>query len=385
MEEQGLNVDQAVIERYSSAAAAREAALCCPVDNPEYLKVIPREVIAKDYGCGDPSQWVREGETVLDLGSGTGKICFIASQVVGAGGRVIGVDMNDDMLKVAREAAPVVAERIGYRNVEFLKGRIDDLRLNTDLFDSWLTEHPVKSAADFQEARRYMEETRLSRPNVADESVDVVVSNCVLNLVDTDKKEALFEGLFRVLKRGGRAVISDIVCDEVVPEAMRQDPELWSGCISGAFEEKAFIEAFRKAGFYGIEIKKRDDTPWQVVEGYEFRSVTVIAYKGKEGDCFDHKEAVIYKGPFSSIDDDDGHTYPRGERVAVCRKTFRILTNPSGPYADHFIAVSPLEDVSADGAPEFPCGHATLVRHPRETKGEDYNLTIPVDGDSGCC
>jgi SAM-dependent methyltransferase len=105
------SAESATRERYAAAAAETEPALCCPVDyDPEYLKAIPAEVIEKDYGCGDPSKHLRPGETVLDLGSGTGKICFIASQVVGPEGKVIGVDMTDDMLEVARRNAPVVAE-----------------------------------------------------------------------------------------------------------------------------------------------------------------------------------------------------------------------------------------------------------------------------------
>src|SRR5438309_2807519 len=114
-----LLAESAVKKRYAAAANTPEAALCCPIDyNQEYLKVIPREVIERDYGCGDPSRYLREGETVLDLGSGTGKICFIAAQVVGPQGKVIGVDMTDEMLGVARRSALIVAERIGYANVE---------------------------------------------------------------------------------------------------------------------------------------------------------------------------------------------------------------------------------------------------------------------------
>src|SRR5205814_7363339 len=103
----------------------------------------------RDYGCGDPSRYLREGEKVLDLGSGTGKICFIAAQIVGPKGSVIGVDMTDDMLEVARRNAPMVAERIGYANVEFRKGRIQDLALDLELLDRELQSNPITDAASF--------------------------------------------------------------------------------------------------------------------------------------------------------------------------------------------------------------------------------------------
>ncbi|MFT5696766.1 MAG: SAM-dependent methyltransferase [Myxococcota bacterium] len=99
--------EQATSERYSKAAKTREAARCCPVDyDPRYLKIIPEQVLERDYGCGDPSRYVNEGDRVLDLGSGGGKIFFIASQIVGPTGRVIGVDMTTDMLCLARDDAP---------------------------------------------------------------------------------------------------------------------------------------------------------------------------------------------------------------------------------------------------------------------------------------
>src|SRR6187401_3104955 len=106
-----LKAELAVRERYAASAKAREAKLCCPVEyNAKYLAAIPQEVIERDYGCGDPSQYLRAGETVLDLGSGTGKICFIAAQVVGPTGRVMGVDMTDAMLEVARRNSKIVAD-----------------------------------------------------------------------------------------------------------------------------------------------------------------------------------------------------------------------------------------------------------------------------------
>jgi len=116
-------LEGAVHARYTAAAVRTEAALCCPVSyEPRYLEAIPAEVLERDYGCGDPSRYVREGDVVLDLGSGGGKICFIAAQIAGPKGLVIGVDVNEEMLALARRAAPLVAERIGFANVEFRRG-----------------------------------------------------------------------------------------------------------------------------------------------------------------------------------------------------------------------------------------------------------------------
>lgn len=380
-------IETAVRERYSGAARQSEAALCCPVNyDPKYLKVIPAEVIERDYGCGDPSRWVREGDTVLDLGSGTGKICFIAAQVVGPNGRVIGVDMTDDMLEVARRNAPVVAERIGYANVEFRKGRIQDMGLDLALLDHRLRELPLTGAEGWLAAEKLADELRRQQPLVPDNSVDVVVSNCVLNLVDAASKPKLFAEIFRVLKLGGRAVISDIVSDEAVPGHLQNDAELWSGCISGALTETEFLQAFEQAGFYGIEIVKRDDAPWRTVEGIEFRSVTLRAYKGKEGACFERNQAVIYKGPFKEVLDDDGHRLKRGVRHAVCDKTFQLYRKD--PYRAYFDFVEPQTPIPLDQALPFDC-RRSAPRHPRETKGLDYkansDASVCRDGGNGTC
>lgn len=380
-------VEIEVRDRYSRGAVALEPALCCPVDyDPRLLEVIPPEVLERDYGCGDPSRHLRPGETVLDLGSGTGKICFIASQVVGAAGRVIGVDMTPEMLEVARRAAPRVAERLGFANVEFRRGRIQDLALDLDRLDVELAARPVRSADDLAGAERLAERLRNDSPLVEDASVDVVVSNCVLNLVETGDKRRLFAEIFRVLRRGGRAVISDIVADEPVPAHMQADPDLWSGCISGALTEREFLFEFERAGFHGIQLLERAREPWRTVEGIEFRSVTVEAFKGKQGPCCDHMQAVIYKGPFKEVLDDDGHRLVRGERTAVCAKTFDLYAKE--PYVGQFELVEPRLAVAPRDAKAFDCSRAS-VRNPRETKGLDYGATsapsVPCCGPDGCC
>ena len=370
-----------VRQRYAAGANARADQLCCPVDyQSEYLKVIPREVIERDYGCGDPSRYLREGEIVLDLGSGTGKICFIAAQIVGPRGKVIGVDMTDEMLEVARRNAPIVAGRIGYANAEFRKGRIQDLALDLELLDRQLKQNPITDAASFLAADELAEELRCKRPLVASDSVDVVVSNCVLNLVEPKSKRMLFDEIFRVLTKGGRAVICDISSDEAVPDEMQNDAELWSGCISGALTEEGFLAAFESAGFYGIQILKRDRDPWRTVQGIEFRSVTVEAFKGKQGVCFERNQAVIYRGPFKEVLDDDNHRMERGRRYAVCDKTYNLYKK--APYREFFELVDPIVDVPLSEAKPFDCSRTSL-RHPKETKGQNYNAT--TEGSSKCC
>ena len=379
--------ETSVKDRYAAAANTREAALCCPVEyNKQYLEVIPEEVIVKDYGCGDPSQFLNPGETVLDLGSGTGKICFIASQVVGETGRVIGIDMTDDMLEVARRNTPIVADKIGFSNVEFRKGRIQDLALDLDALNETLSATPINGSDAFLAANDLADELRIKQPLVADQSVDVVVSNCVLNLVEAKAKHQLFQEIYRVVRNGGRAVISDIVCDEPVPERLQQDPELWSGCISGALTETEFIDAFAEAGFYGIEIVKRDKEPWQTVEGIEFFSVTVQAFKSQDEPSLERNQAAIYLGPFKKVLDDDGHWYERGHRHAICDKTFQLYQK--APFQDQFALISPKTEIPKEAAKSFDVKPGQ-IRPPFETKGKDFRISTPAsqccDPGSDCC
>jgi SAM-dependent methyltransferase len=378
------NVERSVLERYQAGAQQQQPSLCCPTSyEAQYLELLPDEIVEKDYGCGDPTQYVSEGETVVDLGSGAGKNCYILAQKVGAHGRVIGVDFNDDMLTLARKYQNEVSEKIGYANTQFVKGKIQDLKLDLDAAAAWLKEHPVNSIASLGYFEGECDRLRTKAPLIPDNSVDVVISNCVLNLVRPQDKRQLFQEIYRVLKRGGRAVISDIVCDELPTPTIMNDPDLWSGCIAGAFLEHEFLEMFEASGFYGIELLKREEQPWQVIDGIEFRSVTVRAYKGKEGPCLERHQAVIYKGPWKEVRDDDGHTYLRGERMAVCDKTFHLLTNPQSPYANDIIAVPAYEEISLENAEPFSCKGAT-IRSPKVTKGADYQVTKTTDVVS-CC
>jgi arsenite methyltransferase len=379
------NIENAVRERYEAGAQQPEALLCCPTDGYDsaYLERLPQEIIEKDYGCGDPTRYVNPGETVVDLGSGAGKNCYILAQRVGATGRVIGVDVNEEMLALSRKYLEEMGDKLGYRNLEFVKGKIQDLALSLDKIELWLQQNPITTLAGVTAFETERDRLRSQTPLIASDSIDVVISNCVLNLVYPQDKQQLFAEIFRVLKRGGRAVISDIVCDEDPTATILNDPKLWSGCIAGAFHEHTFLKMFEQAGFYGIEILTRQAEPWQVIDGVEFRSLTVRAYKGKQGLCLERNQAVIYKGPWKSVQDDDGHTLHRGQRMAVCDKTFKLYTDSHSPYHQDMISVLPHIAIPLESASVFDCSRDSL-RHPHETKGANYRDTI-TDSNSECC
>ena len=245
----GLDHKDAIQERYGSAALEKESCLCTPVGfNPVLLEAIPEEVIERDYGCGDPTKYVKKNDIVLDLGSGSGKNAFICSQIVGEEGKVIGVDQNPDMLKLSRSASKKFSEKIGFNNTEFLGGSIENLdELDKDL-----------------------------NPLIADKSVDIILSNCVLNLVNPESRKNLLRNIKRVLKDNGRIAISDIISSKKVPLRLQNDHDLWTGCISGAWYEPEFLNDFKDLGFKNLEFAERSNEPWKVIEDIEFRTVTLV-------------------------------------------------------------------------------------------------------------
>jgi len=144
------------------------------------------------------------------------------------------------------------------------------------------------------------------------------------------------------------------------------------------FQEEEFLKAFADAGFVAVGYDKWDPKPWRVVEGIEFRSVTLTAVKGSGEPCLDHGHAVIYRGPYSSVSDDEGHVYPRGARIAVCERSYRLLTE--GPYKSDFIGIEP----PARAAPQPFCAPAGTRRAPAETKGAQQR-DARRDPRGGCC
>jgi ubiquinone/menaquinone biosynthesis C-methylase UbiE len=362
-----MNVESSVLDRYSEGAKERQESLCCPVSyDAGLLAMLPDEIIEKDYGCGDPSPYVQEGDVVLDLGSGGGKICYMTAQLVGGAGKVIGIDMNDDMLALARKYQVEMAEKLCGDRVSFVKGNIQDLGLGIDALSDYLQAHPVTSHAGYAALRTWEAEQRKHNPLIQDDSIDLVISNCVLNLVADNEKQQLVREIFRVLKPGGRVAISDIVSDRVIPAKMKADPKLWSGCISGAFQEAEFLDEFAAAGFCAVSYDKWDPDPWQIVNEIEFRSVTLTAVKPEVPDNQLNRQTVIYRGPFATVTDDTGNCYTRGQRTPVTDLQHSLLINPA--YNSAFIDLSASGDDQQTGC----CSPADDTRP-------------DVSRDNGCC
>jgi len=302
---------------YGHAAEQPQAELCCPVQpEAEDLAHIPSAVVERFYGCGSPvaAAALVPGETMVDMGSGAGIDCFIAAKKVGATGRVYGVDMTDSMLAVANECRPAVALALGWDVVEFRRGFLEAIPM-------------------------------------PDTSVDVVTSNCVINL--SPDKARVFHEMWRVLRDHGRAVIADIVADREVPPKMRADGKLWGECISGALTEDAFLAFLERAGFYGVSILKK--TFWREVEGCRFFSVTARGYKfEKKAGCTYVGQYAVYLGPLKAVIDEEGHLFPRGTPVEVCTDTVSKLSH--APYAGTFAIVDGASTHVPIGIGEDCCG-----------------------------
>ena len=375
-----LAEEDATVDRYGEAAEAAEAELCCPVSyDPTSLSHIPEEILEIDYGCGDPTIFAEEGQTVLDLGSGSGKHCFMIAKKVGPKGRVIGIDKTPQMLEKSRAAIPQVMTNLGYDapNVEFRCGHIENLKIDRARLLELVETAPMDSYDDLEAL-----EAQLVSPLVEDESVDLVVSNCVLNLVGDERKRQLFREIFRVVKKGGGVAISDIVADRPIPEDMKNDDHLWTGCLSGAFQRQEFHDVFARAGFHGMQEAK--SSFWKSVGGINFFSVTILAQKGKQGPCYETYRQALYTGPFSEIRDDDHHVFQRGLWTPVCEKTAELLQKK--PYAGHFLVTPALED-PAKKIP-FDCGTPGGGRDlPADIAEQMQSMTEAGDccTDEGCC
>ncbi|MCT2589132.1 methyltransferase domain-containing protein [Streptomyces sp. N2-109] len=287
---------------------------CCTAEAPPphvaaALARVHEEVQDRFYGCGSPIPPALEGATVLDLGCGSGRDCYVLSQLVGEQGQVIGVDMTEEQLAVAVRHQDWHAERFGHANVRFQQGYIEDLR----------------------------------GAGIEDASVDLVVSNCVLNL--SPDKPRVFQEIFRALKPGGELYFSDIFADRRLPASLREDPLLLGECLGGALYTEDFRRLLADSGC--ADVRTVSSTPVTLSDpevaqraGFAtFTSRTVRAFKlPLEDRCEDYGQLAVYRGTLPehphAFDLDDHHRFPAGKPALVCGNTADMLA--ATRYAKHF-------------------------------------------------
>ncbi|WP_086930369.1 methyltransferase domain-containing protein [Agarilytica rhodophyticola] len=329
-------------------------ACCTGAEPPEYLKGvlsgIHDEVMAKYYGCGLVIPQQLEGTKVLDLGCGAGRDVYALSRLVGEQGRVVGVDMTDEQLNVAKSHQSYHAEKYGYQksNVEFVKGELENL----------------------------------ASLGLEKNSFDIIVSNCVINLcVD---KTAVLQAAYDLLKPGGEIYFSDVYASRRVPENLKSDPVLYGECLSGAFYWNDFINTAKTVGFRDprlvedspIIVERRDLA--EKLEGIEFYSATYRLFKleSLEPYCEDYGQAVIYKGSISHHPHffklDNSHIIESGKVFPVCGNTESMLRETR--FAEHFEFIG---DRSRHYGIFEGCGTAIPFNKDEVTQASDNS--------TGCC
>lgn len=300
-------------ETLTSQRDLKTGACCSPEAMPAYLqdwlREIPREVTDRFYGCGSPIPAAATGATVVDLGCGTGRDAFLASRLVGAAGRVIGIDITPQQLAVAERNVAEHRRTTGLDNLDFRLGSIEDLAAS----------------------------------GIASASIDAVISNCVLNLAG-DKSRVLAE-VFRALKPGGELYFSDVFADRRIPDVLLQDPVLRGECLSGALYLEDFRRLLLDLGCADFRIVARSPVPLldadieAVIGHVRFESITVRAFKlDLEDRCEDYGQVATYRGTIPhhphAFALDDHHRFERGRPMLVCGNTADMLARTR--YTEHF-------------------------------------------------
>ncbi|BDA48057.1 Arsenite methyltransferase [Coccomyxa sp. Obi] len=269
------------------------------------MEQLPAEVLDRFYGCGAPVPLGIQGLRVLDLGSGSGRDCYLAAALVGETGTVTGIDMTAEQLEVARRHSDEYClGTLGYKaaNMQFVQGHIE----------------------------------LLDRAGIQDESVDIVISNCVINL--SPDKPRVLQQAYRVLAPGGEMYFSDVYCDRRLPPEVKKDEVMWGECISGALYRGDFERMARAAGFeYPVVLHKapiaiNDPAMRQLLGNARFCSITYRLFKLPgllESACEDYGQAAIYKGTIEGHENsytlDESHTFEKGRPVLVCGNTAAML------------------------------------------------------------
>ncbi|MGI6034122.1 MAG: methyltransferase domain-containing protein [Coriobacteriales bacterium] len=339
-----MSVSREEIEKYYSKVSMKEhgemathTCACGPEAMPPYIRKIeaeiPEEIESRFYGCGSPLPPALEGCTVLDLGCGTGRDVYLASKLVGKNGHVIGIDMSEDQLSIAEKYHDEMAGKWGYDNVEFKQGYIEDL----------------------------------AACGIADESIDVVISNCVINL--SPDKKAVFDEIWRVLKHGGELYFSDIFADRRVPDEINSDPLLVGECLGGAMYIEDFRRMMRACGWEDFRYMSSsaatidNDKIEALIGNIQYSSRTIRAFKipeKVEDICEQYGQTAIYNGGIEGCENyfdlDDHHRFYKDLRLDVCGNSCCYVQDTR--FGKYFTIYG---DRSKHFGPYSGCGNAPQV------------------------
>lgn len=332
---------------------------------------------ASEPSATDWERLVRRGDVVLDIKSGDGERCLAAARLAGDQGRVIGIDTDVRALRTARGRLEEHARTVAAGRVRFAKIDVRDLSEDLEATESYIERNPITGAESLEDFRVWRESQRDLAPALAGRSVDLVLAHSFQQLLRRDDRRRALQQLYWVLKPGGNLVLSDVISDEPIPPDLQDDRSLWNQRLIGTFVESELMRALRDAGFVGIRLIGWQEAPLRVVAGVEFRAATIHAVKPTGVECIDRGDAVIYRGPYAQVVDDEGHLFLRGERMAVCERTFAFLV--TGPFREDFIGVP-----GPEGREPVPwCAPPGTKRSAQESKSAQKPPACgPGDG---CC
>lgn len=312
------------------------------------------------------------GKNILYVGEVNKDVIKKALNIIEKGSSITIVHNSQAKLWFEQEFIESLEEEFSTRIVQ-INGFYRDLKLSPSDINNYL---PISTISEYDNLQSILNEKKNQSPLLKSEEFDEIIINLSLNQVEFEFVENALNEYFRLLKRGGKIRLSVLLADE---ELNLENQLIAKQPFKTIFPEQSLYSLLNKTNFYGLTLNNRSKKPLKVTNGIEIRQYVFSIYKGKEGKCLDQGHAVMYTGPWKEIWDDDGHQYIRGERTAVCEKTFNILSRE--PYADFFVHIPPYIEIPLNQAPEFNC--VKQIRDIRVTKG--IVSVHEINDDNSCC